>query len=321
MTTLQPGDVLDHYRIEAVIAHTSMSVLYKAVDEKTGRMVAIKVPHEELETDPVLFERFKREEEIGQQLDHPGIVKTFNSEERSRLYLVMEWVNGRLLRTILNEEKKLPIGRATKIAIHILNALDYMHKRGIVHRDLKPENVMVDSHDNIKIIDFGIAMKEDARRLTFVNLSSTLGTPDYISPEQVEGHRGDQRSDIYSLGIMFYEMLTGRVPFIEPNPLAAMNERLQHDPKPPRELNPDIAPALEEILFRALERNPRHRYANAHEMVWDLEHQDQVGVVDRGERQPYEGKRGGIPRKAILYASLALVPLALFILMLVLARQ
>jgi serine/threonine-protein kinase len=233
----------------------------------------------------------------------------------------MEWVNGRLLRTILNEEKKLPIARSTTIAIHILNALDYMHKRGIVHRDLKPENVMVDDSDNIKIIDFGIAMKEDARRLTFVNLSSTLGTPDYISPEQVEGHRGDQRSDIYSLGIMFYEMLTGRVPFVEPNPLAAMNERLQHNPTPPHELNPEISPTLEEILFRSLERNPRHRYANAHEMVWDLEHQDQVGVEDRGERQPYEGKRGAIPRKAILYAALALVPLALFVLMLVLARQ
>ena len=201
-TTLAPGEVLDHYLIEAVIARTGMSVLYKATDEKTGRQVAIKVPHRELEADPVLFERFKREEEIGQLLDHPGIVKTFNSESRSRVYMVIEWVDGRLLRTVLSEEKKLPVARAIKIALGMCHALDYMHKRGIVHRDLKPENVMVDAHDEIKLIDFGIAMKEDARRLTFVNLSATMGTPDYISPEQVKGQRGDQRSDIYAMGIM-----------------------------------------------------------------------------------------------------------------------
>ena len=321
MTKLQPGELLDHYRIQAAIAHTSMSVLYKAVDEKTGRVVAVKVPHEEMEADPVLFERFRREEEIGQELNHPGIVKTFSSDGHSRLYMVMEWVEGRLLRTILNEEKKLPIERGTKLAIHILNALDFMHKHGIVHRDLKPENVMVDDDDNIKIIDFGIAMKEDARRITFVNFNSTLGTPDYISPEQVAGHRGDQRSDIYSFGIMLYEMLTGKVPFAESNPLAAMNERLQHNPKPPRELNSAISPELEEILFRALERDPRHRYSTAHEMAWDLEHQDQVGVEQRGERKPYEGKRDGIPRKVLLYAALAIIPLILFGLMLVLAHQ
>jgi len=169
--------------------------------------------------------------------------------------MVIEWVNGRLLRSILNEEKKLPIERAVTIVLGICDALDYMHKHGIVHRDLKPENVMVDENDNIKLIDFGIAMKEDARRLTFVNLSATLGTPDYISPEQVKGQRGDQRSDIYALGIMLYEMLTGRVPFIGPNPLAAMNERLLIDPPPPRELNGEISPELEEILYRALERD------------------------------------------------------------------
>ena len=203
------GDMLDHYRIDAVIAHSNMSVLYKATDLKADRQVAIKVPHSEMEKDPVLVERFKREQEIGQELDHPGVVKTFNGEERSRLYMVIEWVDGRLLRTIMNQEKKLPVERAVKITLGICDALDYMHKHGIVHRDLKPENVMVRENDAIKLIDFGIAMKEDARRLTFVNVSSMLGTPDYISPEQVKGGRGDQRSDIYAVGVMFYEMMTG----------------------------------------------------------------------------------------------------------------
>jgi len=321
MTMPQAGDALDHYSLDAVVAQSGMSVLYRATDRNTGRQVALKVPLAGMEEDPVLFERFKREQEIGQLLDHPGIVKTYNDEERSRTYMVLEWVEGRLLRTILNEEKKLPIERATKIALGMCDALDYMHKRGIVHRDLKPENIMVDENDNIKLIDFGIALKEDARRLTFVNVSNMLGTPDYISPEQVQGNRGDQRSDIYALGIMLYEMLTGTVPFVGPNPLAVMNERMLHEPRAPRELNPDISPELQEILYRALERNPRHRYATAHEMIWDLEHQEQVGVEDRGVRQPVRGGRPKVNRKVLLYALLAFVPLVLFALMLFLARR
>jgi eukaryotic-like serine/threonine-protein kinase len=322
MTTLQPGDTLDHYRLDAVISHTQMSVLYKATDLQTGGPLAIKVPNPEMESDPVLLDRFKREEEIGLQLDHPGVVKAFSDEQRSRLYMVIEWVDGRLLRSILNEQKKLPVDRATSITLAICDALDYMHKRGIVHRDLKPENVMVLENDQIKLIDFGIAMKEDARRLTFVNVTSLLGTPDYISPEQVKGARGDQRSDIYSVGIMFYEMLTGRVPFVGPNPLAVMNERVLNAVKPPSELNPDISPELEEILYRALEREPRHRYATASEMMWDLEHQEQVGVEPRaGKPAGSAGKRSSINKKLVLYAAMVLVPMLVFVLMLALARR
>jgi eukaryotic-like serine/threonine-protein kinase len=318
MSQLEPGDALDHYRIDAVIARSGMSTLYRATDQKNNRQVALKVPHPEMEADAVLLERFKREEEIGQTLDHPGVVKTYDSESRSRIYMVIEWVHGRLLRAILNEEGRLPVERAVKIALGICDALDYMHKHGIVHRDLKPENVMVDDEDNVKLIDFGIAMKEDARRLTFVNISPALGTPDYISPEQVKGQRGDQRSDIYAMGIMLYEMLTGRVPFLGSNPLASMNERLLIDPPAPRELNDEISPELEEILYRALERDPRHRYATAHEMMWDLEHQEQVGVEDRGPR--IIGRRG-VNKKMLLYAGMALVPVMLFALMLFLAKR
>lgn len=296
-----------------------MAVLYRATNLDNGVQVALKVPHAEMQADPVLFERFKREEEIGQLLDHPGIVKTFSSESRSRLYMVIEWASGRLLRTILNEEKKLPVDRAVAITLRICDALDYMHKRGIVHRDLKPENVMVDEQDNIKLIDFGIAMKEDARRLTFVNLSATLGTPDYISPEQVKGQRGDQRSDIYAVGIMLYEMLTGQVPFGGPSALAAMNERLLINAPSPRGLNPEIPTAIEEIIYRALERDPRHRYATAHEMMWDLEHQEQVGIENRGNTVRRGGKR--LNKNVLLIAGMALVPLVLFTLMLLLAKR
>jgi len=326
MTTFEAGDTLDHYRIEATVARGGMSTLFKATDLSSGRLVAIKVPHAEMEADPVLIERFKREQEIGQELDHPGIVKTLGGEERSRVYMVIEWVEGRLLRSILNEECRnggcrMPIDRAVNITISICDALDYMHKHGVVHRDLKPENIMVDGQDRIKLIDFGIAMREDARRLTHVSLSPMLGTPDYISPEQVKGQRGDQHSDIYSLGVILYEMLTGQPPFSGPNPLAVMNERVLKDPQPARKLNAAISPQLQEILFRALEREPRYRYATANEMAWDLGHQEQVGV-EEGKRRPLRGGRS-LPgrRRMLLYAGLALVPIALFVLMLLLARR
>jgi len=165
---LEAGDVLDHYRLDAVAARSGMGVLYRATDLNSGRTVAVKVPHAEMEADPVLLERFRREQEIGQLLDHPGIVKTFNSEQRSRLYMVLEWVDGRLLRALLNEERPFPPERAVVIAVALCDGLDAMHERGIVHRDLKPENVMVGEGDRVKIIDFGIAMKEDARRITHV---------------------------------------------------------------------------------------------------------------------------------------------------------
>jgi serine/threonine-protein kinase len=320
MTMLEAGDTLDHYRLDATVARSGMSMLYRATDLRDGKRVAIKIPHAEMEANPVLVERFKREQEIGQELDHPGVVKTYDAEKRSRLYMVIEWVEGRLLRALLNEEGKLTIERAVNFTLQICDALDTMHKHGVVHRDLKPENVMVDDRDRIKLIDFGIAMKEDARRLTFVDMSVTLGTPDYISPEQVKGQRGDQRSDVYSLGIMLYEMLTGEVPFIGPNPLAVMNERVLIDPKPARKLRPEISPELQEILNRALAREPRNRYQTASEMAWELEHQEQVDLDD-GARPALKIRFSLDKRKAMIYAGLALVPVVLFVVMLMLARR
>jgi eukaryotic-like serine/threonine-protein kinase len=288
---------------------------------ENGRQVAIKIPHPEMEADPILIERFRREEEIGQELDHPGIVKTYDGEDRSRRYMVIEWVDGRLLRSIMNEQRRLPIERAVKLTLAICDALDTMHKHGVVHRDLKPENVMVDDEDRIKLIDFGIAMKEDARRITHASVTPALGTPDYISPEQVKGQRGDQRSDVYALGAMLYEMLTGQPPFTGPNPLAVMNERLLIDPKPARELNPEISPELEEILARALERDPRHRYSTAAEMAWELEHPELVGVGDRDRGPALRGRALPSTKTMLLYAGLALVPALLFVVMLLLAKR
>ena len=159
MSTLQVGDTLDHYRIESLAAEGGMASIYRALDLQTGMSVAIKVPRFEAESDPVFFERFKREEEIGRRLDHSGVIKVLadGNGDRSRVYMVTEWLDGRLLRKVLSDEKKLTPQRATAIALRICEALEYIHSHGVVHRDLKPENIMVDSEDRIKLIDFGIA--------------------------------------------------------------------------------------------------------------------------------------------------------------------
>ena len=321
MSSLHPGDQLDHYRIDSLVARSGMASIYRATDTRTGRAVAIKLPHPEMEADPIFFDRFHREEEIGKKLDHPGVVKVLNDEERSRRYMVLEWVEGRLLRQVLNEVKKLSPDRAIKITLGLCRALDYIHSQGVVHRDLKPENIMVDAEDRIKLIDFGIAANAGSRRLTFAKLTEAMGTPDYISPEQVKGKRGDARSDIYTLGIMFYEMLTGKVPFTGTNPFVIMNERLMNHPIPPREVNPDITPELQEIIYRALERDPKKRYASAREFAPDLEHPERVGVADRDELRNWRQRRSPVMRRVLFYIMLALIPVVVFGLMLYVAHR
>ncbi len=321
MSEFQPGDLLDHYRIDGLVARSGMASIFRGIDTRDGRAVAIKIPHAEMEADPVLYDRFKREEEIGKKLVHPGVVRVLNDEERSRRYMVLEWVDGRLLRQILNEQKPLPPERAIRITLALCKALDYIHSQGVVHRDLKPENIMVGPDDQVKLIDFGIAANAGSRRLTFAKLTEAMGTPDYISPEQVKGKRGDARSDVYSLGVMFYEMLTGKVPFTGPNPFVIMNERLLNHPIPPREVNPEISPQLQEIIYRALERDPNKRYPNAHEFALDLEHPEKVGVADRLEIKNWRQKRSPIIRRILFYIMLALIPVVVFGLMLLIAHQ
>ncbi len=321
MTELQQGELLDHYRIDSLVARSGMASIFRATDLRTGKSVALKIPHPEVESDPVFFDRFRREQDIGTKLDHPGVMKVLDNRDRSQVYMAMEWVDGRLLRQILRDRGKLPPDRAVRIALGIADALDYIHSQGVVHRDLKPENIMVGDEDGIKLIDFGIAGQEGARRLTFAKLSQLMGTPDYISPEQVKGKRGDARSDIYALGVMLYEMLTGKVPFQGPNAFAIMNDRLVNNPVPPRELDPAISPELQEIIYRALERDPKNRYGSAREFAWDLQHQDQVGAADRTELREWKHRRSPVHRRVLFYLMLAAIPVVIFGLLLWVARH
>ena len=319
---MHPGDKLDYFKIENLVARSGMASIYRATDTRNCTQVALKIPHPEVESEPVFFERFQREQDIGTKLDHPAVMKVFDVPNRSQVYMAMEWVDGKLLRYILKEEKKLSAERAAKITIGICRALEYIHAHGVVHRDLKPENIMIGPDDTVKLIDFGIAGQEGARRLTFAKLSNLMGTPDYISPEQVKGKRGDGRSDIYSTGIMLYEMLTGDVPFKGPNPFAIMNDRLLNYPVPPREVNPAITPQMQEIIYRAIEREPSNRYPRAGDFAKDLENQDKVGVSEeRLELHTWQKRTEPIHKKILMYALLALIPVVVFGLLLYVAKH
>jgi serine/threonine protein kinase len=321
IATLSPSDQLDHYRIDSLVTRSGMATIFRATDLRDGRVVALKVPHPELECDPLFFDRFHREAEIGRKFDHPGVVKVLPQFDPSRVYMTMEWVEGRLLREILDEEKKLPPERAERIAIGICEALEYIHKGGVIHRDLKPENIMVDSEDRIKLIDFGLAGEVAGRRLTFAHITKSMGTPDYISPEQVTGARGDARSDVYSLGIILYEMLTGQVPFRGPNPLAAMNQRLVSDPEPPSHFEPAVTRPMQEILWRALERDPRNRYPSARQFAWDLKHQDEIALPNRPQFRDWQTSRMPKPLNARLFIMIGLIPVVIFALLLLAAHH
>jgi serine/threonine-protein kinase len=320
LDTIETGSQIDSYRIEEPVARSGMASIFRAIDIRNNRQVALKIPHPDMEADPILSDRFQREAGIGEKLNHPRVMRVYGGEERSRIYMVMEWCEGRLLRQIL-DEGRMPQDRAIRIAVALLDALEYIHANGVVHRDLKPENIMVDADDNIKLIDFGIASDSAARRLTYANFTATLGTPNYISPEQVKGKRGDGRSDIYSVGVILYEMLTGRQPFSGPSPMAVMNDRLLNHPMPPTIANSSISSQLQEVLYRALERDPKNRYAKAHDFQWDLEHLDQVGVEDRVELRDWDKRKSQLSRKILYYSALALIPVVILLLMVMVARH
>ena len=311
---LEIGDQIDSYRIEAPVSRSRTATVYRARDLRNGQMVALKVPDPDMETDPFLLERFRRAAEIGEKIGHHGVMRVFSEIERSRVYMVMEWCNGKPLRQIMNQGRVSP-ERAIHITTGVLEALQNLHDSGVAHRALTPECIMVDEQDNIKLIDFGLASDAGSRRLTFTNLTEELGTVDYISPEQAAGKRGDNRSDIYAMGVILYEMLTGELPFSGLSPAEAMKARLTKPPLPPCVAWPGISPSLQEVLYRALEKEPKNRYARAQEFAHDLLNLDRVGIEPRPELRNWKNPKAHLPRTILLFLLMILIPVAILVVM------
>ena len=261
MSDLDPGERLDQFTIEGVLAHGGMATLYRARDVD-GRLTVLKVPRLEFASDLVFHERFRREEDIGRRLDHTGLVRVLRPAAKSRLYLAMEYVDGESLRQRLARVGRLPVAEALRIAMSLADTLEYLHAHGIVHRDLKPENVMLLPDGGVKLLDFGIALDATQPRIDWSGLSQEIGTPDYMAPEQVNGRPGDARTDIYALGAILYEMLTGEAP----------RRGEGGSVVPPRDLRPEIPPPVEQVVLQALAREPSVRQGRALELLDALAH-------------------------------------------------
>ena len=311
-TAYTQGTRIDHYEIIRMLGHGGMNRVYLARDVTNEQEVVLKFPNDELIGDIAVFERYKREAEIGNRLHHPQVQQLLNTDEkRSEDYLVVEFIEGKTLRTILEEHAPdpLPVADAIRITLLISDALAYCHERGIFHRDIKPENIMVQEDGNIKIIDFGVALLEGARRVTWRGLSSTVGTPDYMSPEQLKGERGTASSDIYAVGVMLYEMLCGHTPFEGENIFAIMNQHVSQDPPSILLINPQLSPELATVVMHAIRRDPSKRYKSMRDLHHDLLHLEEVKPVAYEPDEPGLNQSG----RRIIIAILAIIAICLLI--------
>jgi serine/threonine-protein kinase len=264
------GEFVYDYEIVEPLGSGAICQTYKAVGPN-GKFVTMKFPSLAMVGDASTYEHFLREAKIGKQLVHPAIPRTISLFENCEApCLILEYIEGHTLRSILADHAPFSLEEASWITRQLASALIYLHNHGVYHRDLKPENVLLDSTGRVHIIDFGIALLEGARRVTWRNLSDVLGTPDYISPEQIQGKRGDARSDLYSLGIMFYEMLTGAVPFSGENATAVMNQHLTVAAGLPSKINPAIPPNIDAIIMKSIRKDPKERYQTAESYLDDL---------------------------------------------------
>ena len=264
------GEVFDgRYKINRTIGVGGMAIVYEATDLMTNKRVALKMLKDSISDNAQALRRFINESKAVAMLNHPNIVKILDvSVKTEHKFIVMEYIRGITLREYMNRKGMLDWREATEFISQILLALDHAHMKGVIHRDIKPQNIMVMEGGIIKVTDFGIAKIPNAETVTMID--HAIGTIYYISPEQARGERTDEKTDIYSVGVMLYEMLTGQLPFQAESPVSVAIMQLQRDPQLPTEINGSIPLGLEQITMHAMQKTPERRYQSAAEMLCDL---------------------------------------------------
>ena len=272
----QPRLLGGRYELDGVVGRGGMAEVYRARDIRLDRIVAIKTLRTDLARDQIFQARFRREAQSAASLNHPSIVAVYDTGEDMTSgvpvpYIVMEYVDGRTVRDLLQEGHRLLPERSLEIIDGVLRALDYSHQAGIVHRDIKPGNVMVTRNGDIKVMDFGIARAMSDAQATMTQTAQVIGTAQYLSPEQARGERVDSRSDLYSTGCLLYELLTGRPPFTGDSPVAIAYQHVRENPVPPSRVDPDVPPWADAIVLKAMAKAPGDRYQTAADMRADLQ--------------------------------------------------
>ncbi len=270
---LQIGDQFDRFQIREHMAQGGMADIYRAYDLVNRRDIVLKIPDQMMIGDPAQYERFQRELEVLNTLNHPTILHGLGSGQYNRIpYLTTELVKGKSLRDIIAASAPLPPDQAVPLMRKIAEGMAYCHDQDVVHRDLKPENILVTDEGQPIIMDFGLALTKGSHRVTYANLSATAGTPDYMAPEQIEGQRGDPRTDLYALGTIFYEMLSGTLPFSADNNFAVMQLHLNGVAPRLDQVQPAVSSELAAIVAKCLQRDPADRYADMRAFSEALDH-------------------------------------------------
>jgi serine/threonine-protein kinase len=272
----QPRLLGGRYELDGIVGRGGMAEVFRARDIRLDRIVGVKTLRDDLARDQTFQARFRREAQSAASLNHPSIVAVYDTGEDmvGNLpvpYIVMEFVDGRTLRDLLRDDRRLLPERAAEITDGVLRALDYSHRNGIVHRDIKPGNVMLTRSGDVKVMDFGIARAVSDSQLTMTQTAQVIGTAQYLSPEQARGERVDARSDLYSTGCLLYELLTGRPPFTGDSPVAIAYQHVKEDPVPPSQVDPEVPPWADAIVLKAMQKDPSDRYQSAGEMRNDIQ--------------------------------------------------
>lgn len=279
MPTPEIGTVIGgRYKIVKSLGHGGFAATYLADDLKENNKVALKIPDLNQLGDPAVYERFKRELSIGKLLQHPDLTVAIDYSEGNPPFLVFNYLEEDTLAKILEENKLFPVDQTIEMVANLLDALYYCHQKGVYHRDIKPENLIVGNDGHLKIIDFGIAVMSNTPRVTWRGFSGLIGTPEYMSPEQIKGERGNEKSDIYAVGCLLYHMITGFPPYTGDNPMTTMYQHLTSSPKPLTKIKPEIHPGIWACVCHAMRRRKDERYTTAKDMAEDLRHLDKVDL-------------------------------------------